>query len=97
MKVVPPTTSISRHTNFFIPSLGATQGPPVTLQPGDPGPFHPLQIFLDALFGNVAVHPMPPNPWFGLIGRVLELFQQHVSPCLLGFKRVRTDRYTKEK
>jgi hypothetical protein len=31
----PPSTTASLHTSFFMPSAGRTQGPPVSLQPGD--------------------------------------------------------------
>src|SRR5882757_259181 len=33
---LPPATCVSLHTYFFIASSGATQIPPVSLQPGEP-------------------------------------------------------------
>ena len=36
VKGLPPSTSVTLHTYFFIPSLGATHGPPLSLHPGDP-------------------------------------------------------------
>ena len=42
------------------------------LHAADSGAVHPLQVGLDALFGYVAVHPMPPDPYAGLLGRVEE-------------------------
>src|SRR6218665_2353955 len=32
----PPGVAVSVHTIFFIPSFGATQGPPLSLHPGEP-------------------------------------------------------------
>src|ERR1700690_753297 len=33
---LPPSRTVSLHTYFFIPCDGGTQGPPDSLQPGDP-------------------------------------------------------------
>src|SRR6266496_6413407 len=33
---LPPSTSVSLHTYFFIPWDGGTHGPPVSLHPGEP-------------------------------------------------------------
>jgi len=30
-----PVTGVAVHTSFFMPSCGWTQGPPVSLQPGE--------------------------------------------------------------
>ena len=35
-RTLPPATRVSLHTYFFIASCGATQIPPVSLQPGEP-------------------------------------------------------------
>ena len=43
------------------------------LHPGNAGGFHPIQICLDALFGDVSVHPMPPNPDPRILRRILEI------------------------
>ena len=32
---LPPSISVALQTSFFMASLGFTQGPPVSLQPGD--------------------------------------------------------------
>ena len=36
VKGLPPSTRVSLHTYFFMASGPGTQGPPVSLQPGDP-------------------------------------------------------------
>src|SRR5439155_1820306 len=36
-------------------------------------PMHPLEVQLDTFFGNVAVHPVPPNSRLGRITRILEI------------------------
>ena len=43
------------------------------LHPGDAGGFHPIQICLDALLRDIPVHPVPPDPGPGFLGRVLEI------------------------
>jgi hypothetical protein len=45
---------------------------------------HPFEVELDAFFGDVAVHPVPPNSRLGRIGRTLESFFQRRRRILRG-------------
>lgn len=40
----------------------------------DTGFLHPQKILLDAVLGDVPVHPVPPHPRAGGLRRILELF-----------------------
>ena len=47
---------------------------------GYSGAVHPLQVFLDAILGDIAVHPVPPHTRSRLLGRVGKLLLQ-VALC----------------
>ena len=132
VKALPPSTRVSLHTYFFMASLAGTQGPPVSLQPGEPamaisrfnwsptrdgvfervfpvrghireallhhlrrhhlrievlesaqsGALHPFEIELDAVLGDIAVHPVPPYAGLGAFRRILKAALQRVRAAL---------------
>ncbi len=64
------------------------------LEPSQADAVHPFQIELDALLGDVAIHPVPPNQWFCRIRRPPEALIQRVVRGLANVdpvKIVRTD------
>ena len=46
------------------------------VEAGDAGGIHPFQVLPDAVKGDLAVHPVPPDVGPGRFGRVLEVFDQ---------------------
>ena len=44
------------------------------LHPGNAGSLHPIQIGLDAILGDVPIHPMPPDADPCILWRILKTF-----------------------
>ena len=56
----------------LVHQLGSAQRRVEVLETTDADAVHPFQIELDALFGDVAVHPVPPHAGLGGVRRRLE-------------------------
>src|SRR5438067_4522351 len=54
------------------------------LEPANPDALHPFEIKLDPLLRDVAVHPVPPDPRFSEVRRILKTGEQRVVRLLRG-------------
>jgi hypothetical protein len=59
--------------------LGRRQGGIEVLKSTQSNPVHPLQIELDALLADVAIHPVPPDSRLRRIRRLPEVLLQRVG------------------
>ena len=74
---------IGRHVGeALLDYLGSEEGGIEVLETAQAGAVHPLQIELDALLGDVAVHPVPPYAGAGTLGRRFEAALQGIG-CVL--------------
>src|ERR1022692_1408633 len=86
----PPRSTLFPYTTLFrshvdqamVHNLRRGERRVEILEPADAHALHPLEVGLNALFGDVAVHPMPPDPRFGAIRRILKAAPQRVAPAL---------------
>jgi hypothetical protein len=62
--------------------LRCAQGGIEILEAADSHALHPFQVGLDSFFGDIAVHPVPPDARFCAVRRIPETLLQGIARIL---------------
>ena len=82
-RVLEGILPLGRHVGkTFLHHLRRREGSVKILEPAEADAMHPLQVELDALPGDVAVHPVPPNSRPRALGWILKTAFERIGRAL---------------